>query len=141
MRNFTLHSSCNHYSIFWKRQPFFSSLSLRSVKSLRVNVLYIKGEFRLFSKFRNCQCERSTRVTHAASNTHLILITPPWRLHAHSCSQRFSSSYLIFDRSGVNSLCSKDQLLINRTTHCEISPFNPLTSCVLLHVIYSFQPF
>lgn len=79
---------------FFYHQQLFSILSLHSWKSLHVNILYIKGKFHLFSKFCNCQCERSTCVTHAASNTHLILITPLWRLHSNS-SQVFTWFFLM----------------------------------------------
>lgn len=97
---FMLHSSFNHYSCFYfilfyflaggGRYPkqFFSILIWRSSKSLHVNILYIKAEFHLFSKFSNCRSERSTCVTHTSSNTHLILITK-----TQTCQLSFSNTF------------------------------------------------
>lgn len=123
--------------LFFYHQQLFLILSLRSWKSLHVNILYIKGEFHLFSKFCNCQCERSTCVTHAASNTHLILITPLWRLRANSCSQVFTWF--------LSMICLKLTIYARRRSWIFSSswcffPFKPLTSCVLLYMIYSCSP-
>lgn len=123
---------------FFYHQQLFSILSLHSWKSLHVNILYIKGEFHLFSKFCNCQCERSTCVTHAASNTHLILITPLRRLRANS-SQVFTWFFSM--------ICLKLTIYARRRSwkytgrHIVMFfPFKPLTSCVLLYMIYSCSP-